>query len=420
MNTDWTQQAYFAALDWASDHHDLIVLDRLGAVQAEFRFAHSAKGWAEFTDKMQPFAGAPITLETSSGPAVDQLLQRGWTIYPVAPAAAARYRERKVPSGTKTDRHDTWALADALRTDGHAWRPLRPQDEATATLRLLCRDEISLIEQRTALVNQLRAALHEYYPAALEAFDDWTLPHAWALVLQFPTPAALQAAGKRQWEKFLHTHRLWRPQTIAKRLALFARADALPASPAVTAAKSLLALSLARLLTTLQAQIDEYRRRIQEAFEQHPDHDVFGSLPGAKAILGPRLLSEIGHVREEYPDPDALLCQAGVSPVSYQSGKISKCRLRRACNKVLRATVHLWVNGSRRTCPWAQAYYQAKRDQGHSHASALRCLGKRWLKILWRLWRNGESYDEHKHLARLQQRQSPTWQLLQSASSPGE
>jgi transposase len=163
MNTDWTQQACFAALDWASDHHDVIVLNRHGAVQAEFRFAHTAEGWAEFTVKMQPFTGTPITLETSSGPAVDQLLQRGWAIYPVAPTAAARYRERKVPSGTKTDRHDTWALADALRTDGHAWRPLRPQDEATAALRALCRDEIALIEQRTALVNQLQAALREYY-----------------------------------------------------------------------------------------------------------------------------------------------------------------------------------------------------------------------------------------------------------------
>jgi hypothetical protein len=80
MNTDWTQHPYFAALDWASDHHDVIVLDRDGAVQLEFRFAHTAEGWAQFTHKMQPFTGAPITLETSSGPAVDQLLQRDWAI----------------------------------------------------------------------------------------------------------------------------------------------------------------------------------------------------------------------------------------------------------------------------------------------------------------------------------------------------
>lgn len=414
MNTDWTQHASFAALDWASDHHDIIVLDRLGAVQAEFRFAHTADGWAEFTTKMQSFTGAPITLETSSGPAVDQLLQRGWAVYPVAPTAAARYRERKAPSGTKTDRHDTWALADALRTDGHAWRPLRPQDEATATLRALCRDEIALIEQRTALVNALQAALREYYPAALEAFDDWTAPHAWALVLQFPTPAQLQAAGQRRWEKFLHTQHLWRPQTAERRLALFAHATALPASAAVTTAKSLLAVSLVKVLFTLQAQLDEYRRRITEAFRQHPDHDIFGSLPGAKATLAPRLLSELGRVREEYPDADALMCQAGVSPVSYQSGQVEKCRLRRACNKVLRATVHLWANSSRLSCDWAQAYYQHKRAKGHSHASALRCLGKRWLKILWRLWQNRQAYDEAKHLAQLERRHALTWTQLQT------
>ena len=169
------------------------------------------------------------------------------------------------------------------------------------------------------------------------------------------------------------------------------------------------------MLVTLQTQLDEYRRRITEAFRQHPDHDVFGSLPGAKATLGPRLLAEVGGVREEYPDADALLCQAGVSPVSYQSGKVNKCRLRRACNKVLRATVHLWANSSRRTCEWAQAYYKHKRSEGQSHASALRCLGKRWLKILWRLWQNGEAYDETKYLAQLQKRGSLTWTKLKAA-----
>jgi transposase len=409
MNTDWTQHAYFAALDWASDHHDITVVDRAGAVVAEFRLAHCAGGWAEFTDKMKPFGACPFTLETSSGPAVDQLLQRGYAVYPLAPQAAKAYRARKAPSGTKTDRHDTWAMADALRTDGHAWRRLRPQDEATATLRALCRDEISLIEQRTLLVNQLQAALHEYYGAALEAFDDWTEPFTWTFVQQFPTPQALQAAGKRQWEKFLHTHKLWRPETRDQRLAHFAQANALPASPAVASAKSLLAVSLAKVLVTLQHQLDQYRLRIDQAFRTHPDHDIFGNLPGAKAVLGPRLLGEIGSVREEYPDADALMCQAGVSPVSYQSGQVERCHLRRACNKVLRFTIHLWANASRKTCAWAQAYYAQKRAQGHSHANALRCLGKRWLKILWRLWQERRTYDERLHEQSLQRHGSVSW-----------
>lgn len=416
MNAHWNQTKYFAALDWAKDHHDVVVVDSTGTIVSDFRFAHTAEGWAEFTHKMQPFAGCPITLETSSGPAVDQLLQRQWSIYPVAPTAAARYRERKAPSGTKNDRHDGWSLADALRTDGHAWRCLRPQDEATARLRALCRDEITLIEQRTLLVNQLQAALREYYVTALEAFEDWTQPGAWQFILAFPTPARLRAAGRKQWEKFLHTHKLWRPQTREKRQALFAQAEGLSASASVIAAKSLLAVSLARLLVTLQGQLDEYRHQIRLAFREHPDHDIFGSLPGAKDMLAPRLLAEIGSIREEYPDPDALLCQAGTSPVEYQSGQIRRCRLRRACNKVLRATVHLWANVSRHTSSWAGAYYCQKRAEGHSHASALRCLGKRWLKILWRLWQNRKPYDEAIYLKGLESRNSLVWQLLKKKS----
>jgi hypothetical protein len=124
------------------------------------------------------------------------------------------------------------------------------------------------------------------------------------------------------------------------------------------------------------------------------------------------LLSLIGSVREVFPDGDSLLCQAGVSPVAYQSGKFSKARIRRVCDHSLRHTVHLWVDESRKTCDWAQTYYPAKRDQGHEHASALRCLGKRWLKVLWRMWRDHTPYDEAEHLKALQEHGSFVWQSL--------
>jgi transposase len=413
MNTHWSEQPYFAALDWAKEHHDVIVVDRVGTIVADFQFAHTAAGWEEFGQKMQPFGHCPVTIETSAGLAVDQLLQRGYPLYPLNPLAAKEYRKRKAPSGTKTDRQDAWSLADALRTDGHAWRPLYPQDEPTTTLRLLCRDEIALIEHRTALVNQLQAALNDYYPLALESFEDWAKPFTWAFVRTFPTPAALAAASPRKRENFLHVHKLWRPDTAPQRLALWVRGQQLNASPAVVSAKSLLALSLAHVLESLQRQIQEYRRRITQAFAQHPDHNIFGSLPGAKQTLGPRLLSLIGQVREVFPDADSLLCQAGVSPVSYQSGKIRKARIRYVCDHSLRHTVHLWVDESRKTCAWAQAYYRTKRDQGHEHASALRCLGKRWLKVLWRMWQDHTPYEEAKYLQALQQHGSRVWQTLQ-------
>jgi hypothetical protein len=131
-------------------------------------------------------------------------------------------------------------------------------------LRLLCRDEVALIEERTALINQLQSALREYYPAALEAFEDWTLPSAWAFLEAFPTPQALVSAGKRKWEKFLHTQHLARPQTYQKRMEIFARAAEFVSGQALTRAKSRLAFARVRMLRVLQSQIDSYRAEIEK------------------------------------------------------------------------------------------------------------------------------------------------------------
>jgi transposase len=143
--------------------------------------------------------------------------------------------------------------------------------------------------------------------------------------------------------KFLHTRKLWRAETAEKRLAILARAGEFCGSPAVTAAKSLLAVSLAKTLQTVQNQLDQYREQIQRLFAQHGDNALFGSLPGVGPMLAPRLLGEIGGDPERFEDTGNLQCVAGTAPVSFQSGNIHKVRVRYQCNKVLRHTVHLWA-----------------------------------------------------------------------------
>jgi transposase len=306
-------------------------------------------GRKSFREKTAPFPNLAVALETTQGADVDQLLQWDYTLYPVNPIASESYRKRKAPGGTKTDHVDGWGLADALRVDGSQWRDLQPLDPMTQQLRLLCRDEGNLIAQRTLLVNQLQQALLEYYLAALEAFEDWTAPSSWEFVIAFPTPQLLVKAGRRRWEKFLHTHKVWRPQTTEKRLACFAQADQFKASDPIVAAKSQLAVSLCKLLRTLDQQLDQYRQQIQTLFAQHPDPDLLGSLPGAKEVLAPRLLAAIGNDPQRYGgDPNVLQCYAGTGPVQFQSGHIHRVKIRWACDKFLRHTVHLWANSFRR------------------------------------------------------------------------
>lgn len=415
----WTECPYFAGVDWGHGQHQLVVVDRGGQIVESLRFDHTAEGWEPVRRILGRYPEVPLAIETNQGLAIEQLLPLSVRIYPVNPQAAEQYRRRKAPSGAKDDELDAWSLADALRVDGNQWRPLLPDDPLTIELRLLCRDEVTLIAQRTGLVNQLVATLREYYPVALQAFEQHVHPAFWDFVLVFPDPAALAAAGRRKWQNFLHAHQLYRPQTAEHRLALFAHPDPLPARPAVVAAKRMLAQTLARMLRTLQAQLDAYRARIEKLFQEHPDHQYFGSLPGAGPKIAPRLLSELGDRRERFDSAASLQAYGGAAPITVRSGGDHRppgVYFRHACNTWLRYALHQWADLSRRTCPWAEAYYQAHRQRGQSHAAALRCLATRWTKILWRMWQDRTPYDPERHLRN--QIQHGSWVIRLTTPAP--
>ena len=397
----WQQHRAFGALDWASEEHFVIVVDQAGKVIEEFEIEHSALGWKKFREKLQPYGSIPFAIETNQGAAVEQLLEAGMIVYPINPKSAQAYRERKAPSGVKDDRLDAWSSADALRVDGQDWKALRPEEPLIKELRLLCRDEVALIEQRTAFIQQLRHALAEYYPAALEAFEDWTSVSAWIFLQRFPTPEALAQAGKRQWQKFLHSRRLWGSDQGPRRMEVFAHAGEFVGSPPTIQAKSLLALSLVQMLFAIEKQLAIYRQRIEELFARHPDHDLFGSLPGAGPKLAPRLLSEIGDDRQRFDaEAQALQCLGGTAPVTKRSGKGRKywhVHQRWACDKHLRHAMYLFAEQSLSRCVWADIYYQHHRQKNHSHANAIRRLGHRWLKIIHRMWMDRTPYDPELH-----------------------
>jgi transposase len=418
QSLSWEGITHYAGFDWAKDHHDVVVVDQQGKIVKDLSFEHSAEGWAKWKELVAAYPHLAVAIETSQGAAIEQLLESAVAIYPVNPKSAQRYRERKAPSGTKTDYLDAWSLADALRVDGHGWRALKALDPLVYELRLLCRDEVELIGKRTELIVQLQAALHEYYPAALQAFDDWTASPSWSFVQRFPTPEALRKAGRRQWEKFLHVHRLYRPGLNEKRLEIFSKAHQFCGKPEVTRAKSLLAVALVKLLQALEIQLEYYRKEIRRLFNEHPDHELFGSLPGAGEKLAPRLLSELGSDRSLFESAQGLQCYVGTAPVSFQSGQNHQVYARYMCNKTFRHAVHLWADLSRKFCSWAQVYYQQLRARGKSHATALRCLGQRWLKILWKMWQTRTSYNPDLHMQN--QIKHGSWILTVSPSKPGE
>jgi len=124
----WNAITHYAGFDWAKDHHDVVVVDARGKIVQDLTFEHSAAGWAQWQAMVAAYPRLAVAIETNQGAAIEQLLASGVAVYPVNPKSAERYRDRKAPSGTKTDYLDAWSLGDALRVDGHGWRALKPLD----------------------------------------------------------------------------------------------------------------------------------------------------------------------------------------------------------------------------------------------------------------------------------------------------
>lgn len=192
----------FCGIDWAEDHHDVALVDADGALVAKRRIDDSAEGFAELLAMLADAGDTatdpiPVAIETPRGLLVAGLRQTGRRVYSINPMAVARYRERHSVSRKKSDHVDAMTLANILRTDAHAHRPLPADSELVQAVAVLSRATQDAIWRRSRATQELRAVLREYYPGFLAAFAKGSatnLASAEAravLVLALaPTPAA--------------------------------------------------------------------------------------------------------------------------------------------------------------------------------------------------------------------------------------
>lgn len=408
MSTAQVGQTHWAGVDWSDDHHWVHVVDDRGETKMAFPVEHTDVELVEMCRRLRAVANlGGIAIETTRHVLVRALLDAGLSVYPINPKMAHAWIKGESVAGAKSDPTDTGALARGLAQHHARLRPLGLDDDATRTLRFLCRDEMALIAQQTALVNQLQSVLKEYYPLAISWFADWTTLTAWDFVVTFPRPEDLRTARRQKVVGFLRRHRLGLSPLWRDRIDRERKTSAWPSDPVLSDARSDYAVALVKMLQTLREQLKAYRKRIETLFAQHPDAALFRSLPGAGPKLAPRLLVAFGSDRERYESARSLQQLGGCVPVTRQSGKRRHVAFRRACQKFFRTTLHQFADCSRSYCVWAEAAYQNARHAGHSHGHALRILASKWLKIIYRMWVTHTAYDDAYYLAQLIRRGSP-------------
>ena len=142
-----------------------------------------------------------VGIETDRGPWVTALIAAGYVVFPVNPLQASRYRERHGVSGAKSDGGDAHMLADMVRTDSHQLRPAAGDSPEAEGIKVLARTHKTLIWERTRAVQRLRHQLREYFPAALEAFEDLDARDTLELLGKAPGPGPRREADPRAGQR---------------------------------------------------------------------------------------------------------------------------------------------------------------------------------------------------------------------------
>jgi transposase len=387
--------------DWAEDHHDVELMDSSGRTLTKSRLPEGILGItrlhaliaAQLGDTRDD-AEVRIGIETDRGPWVAALNAAGYLVYPVNPLQAARYRQRHAVSGAKSDAADAHTLADMVRTDAHQLRTMAGDSPDAEAVKVVARAHKTLIWERTRQAQRLRHALREYFPAALEAFDDLDAADTLELLGKAPDPTAAARLSRAQISAALRRASRRDIDTKTTRIRAALRTEQLGRPGVVTAAYAATTGAAVAVLATLNEQIAVLEAQVDVHFRCHPDAEIVLSEPGLRTVLGARVLAEFGDDPTRYITAKNRKNYAGTSPITRASGKRKLVAARYVHNDRLVDALMLQAQSALQASPGARAYYDRQRARGLNHNPALRQVANRLVGILHGCLKTRTHYDE--------------------------
>ncbi|GGL20723.1 IS110 family transposase [Mangrovihabitans endophyticus] len=396
----------YCGIDWAEQHHDIALVDEHGRLVAKGRIGDDLDGFTKLVEMLAAAGDSvdepiPVAIETPRGLLVAALRTSRRRVYSINPMAVARYRERYSVSRKKSDHADAVVLANILRTDAHAHRPLPHDSELVQAIAVLARAHQDATWRRTRASNELRSLLREYFPTFLAAFSgrkgNLTSVDARAVLAIAPTPAAAAKLSTTRIAAALRRGGRQRGvEALAAELQEALRRPQLRQPPVVEEAMGSQALALLATLNVECVSVEKLAEAASEAFRQHPDHVIVTSFPGLADVTGARVLAEIGDDRARFADARALKAYAGAAPVTRASGRSISITHRKVKNDRLAAAGYLWAFVAATHAEPAKQHYQRRRDHGDRHPAALRNLFNRLLGCLHHCLATGQLYDAGK------------------------
>ena len=314
-------------------------------------------------------------------------------------------RQLAIGKQTKTDALDARLIARLLyerETFGQDKGFLARGPRSTDALRLLVRNRVRLIEQRTRHRLQLTAIEDVLFPELKDFFrSSISSPAARLLLEAFPTPKAIAAAVPgaiyerlvRQGKSRIHAARIGELRCLAAESA--GLVDGI--EPILYTQGWIL-----RQLRAVDEQIEDIEQSTLQALQVWPadQRAILESFPCMSTVRQAVLLSAIGDV-VEFRNDGQLRKLLGWYPEARESGtSLSKHQLGNSGNRLARREVWFWamqlVSPRQETTPFV-AYYRRLRQRGMPGHTAIGHLAGKLISVLFFCLRSGRTYDPALH-----------------------
>ena len=315
------------------------------------------------------------------------LLDKGLECYVINPLHTNLYRKGQSLRKTKTDKVDAAAIAMMLFTD-RTLKPYSVESYHNEELKSLTRYRFNKVQERAGLRISVSRLVNILFPELEHLVPTLHMPSVYALLKECPGASYIADTHLTHLTSLLSKASKGR---YSRDKAIEIRDTARLSIGSVMSAKSMELKHTIQLIEVLSQEIDEIESSIDSIMEQI--RSPITTIPGIKNRMGAMILAEIGDFKR-FDNPDKILAYAGMSPSTYESGKLtsSHSHMEKRGSRYLRYAL---FNATRFVCMWDptfRAYLAKKRSEGKHYYVAISHAAKKLIRLIYAMELSGSPY----------------------------
>lgn len=382
-------------IDVSKDKHDCFILSSEGEVLADvFTVQNNLEGFNQLLDTIKacstPEDKIRVGLEATghySYNILGFLLDAGLTTYVLNPLHTNLVRKSQSLRKTKTDRVDARTIATMLLSDS-GLMPYTDTAYHNEELKSLTRYRFDKVKERAKLKSSISRLVCILFPELEKLVPTLHMASVYTLLSEFPGAKQVAEANLTHLKSVLDEASKGH---YKRDMAISIRDAARSSIGSVMPAKSLELQHTIRLIRELDAEIAEIEDAINTIMEEI--HSPITTIPGIGNRMGAMILAEVGDF-SRFSSPDKLLAYAGLSPSTYQSGKMDNCyaHMEKRGSRYLRYAL---FNAAKFVCNWDPtfaAYLAKKRSEGKHYNVAISHAAKKLVRLIFAMENSGQPY----------------------------